>query len=71
MLPSLFPVLYPRHRGRAPEPDYAKQKFLIIVDPTNAIFNGDTGNVSAHMPKPGVDHQRNTTAYYGKSLLYH
>jgi hypothetical protein len=34
-----------------------KQKFRIIVDPTNAVFEGDTGNANAQMPKPGVDHQ--------------
>jgi hypothetical protein len=27
-----------------------KQKFRIIVDPTNAVFEGDTENVNAHMP---------------------
>jgi hypothetical protein len=47
------------------------QKFRIIIDPTNTIFEGNTGNTNAQMPKPGVDHQRNLEVYYGKSLLYH
>jgi hypothetical protein len=48
-----------------------KQKFWIIVDPTSAIFDGNTGNVNAQMPKHGVDHQRNPAVYYGKALLRH
>jgi hypothetical protein len=48
-----------------------KQKLWIIVDTANAIFDGDTGNANAQMPKPGVDHQRKQAVYYGKSLLCH
>jgi hypothetical protein len=47
------------------------QKFWIIVNPTNAIFEGDTGNANAQMPKPGVNHQQNPAVYYGKALLCH
>jgi hypothetical protein len=45
-----------------------KQNFQIIVDPTNAIFDGDTGNANAQIPKPRVDHQRNPSVYYGIML---
>jgi hypothetical protein len=48
-----------------------KQKFRIIIYPNNTIFEGDTGNVNAQMPKPWVDHQRNPAVYYVKYLLRH
>jgi hypothetical protein len=48
-----------------------KHKFRIIVDPTNAIFEGVTGNANAQMPKPGVDNPQNKAVYYGKALLRH
>jgi hypothetical protein len=47
------------------------EKFRIIIDPTNTIFEGDTGNANAQMPKPGVDRQRNPAVNYKKSLLRH
>jgi hypothetical protein len=47
------------------------QKLWIIVDATNAIFEGNTCNEKSQMPKPGVDHQRNPAVYYGKALLRH
>jgi hypothetical protein len=47
-----------------------KEKLRIIVDPTKAIFEGDTGNANAQMPKPGVDRQHNPVVYYEKSLLH-
>jgi hypothetical protein len=48
-----------------------KQKFRIIVDPTNAIFEGDIRNSNTQMPKPGVDHHRTPAVYYVKALLRH
>jgi hypothetical protein len=48
-----------------------KQKFRIIVDPTNAILEGDTGNANAQMPKPGVDHRSNPAVYKVKALMRH
>jgi hypothetical protein len=42
------------------------EKFQIIVDLKNAIFEGGTGNTNTQMLKPGVDHQRNPEVYYGK-----
>jgi hypothetical protein len=48
-----------------------KQKFRIIVTPTNAIFEGDTENANAQMPKPRVDHQRNPAVYCGKAPMRH
>jgi hypothetical protein len=48
-----------------------KQNFWIIVDPKNAIFDGNTGNTNAQMPKPGVDRQRNPAVYDDKALLRH
>jgi hypothetical protein len=40
-----------------------KEKFWFIVDSTNTIFDGDTGNTNTQMPKSGVDHHHNPAVY--------
>jgi hypothetical protein len=70
MFPSLLPLLHSWHRGIMGL-ILQKQNFRIIVDPSNVIFDGDTVNANAQMPKPGVDHHRNPAVYYGKALLHH
>jgi hypothetical protein len=48
-----------------------KEKFWIIANPTNNIFNGDTGTINAQMPKAGVYQHCNPAVYYIKALLGH